>query len=758
MREIDDRYPEFAKPYEPVKRGKRHGGLAWSFFTAACVFVLAVFLLNLPAKVTPGPQKPEDTAEIREPMSVSITINVGSEEKVYSGSEYEITPGFTFTAIDEDGNAADKVSVELRKGTVIKATDVGEYPFGLNESSFDINAGEYDDYTVEVHDGKLTITPADITVAIRGHTLSAVYDGRSHSAVGYDVNAGGSGYSMSDISFSGSAAADRTSAGITYMGLSAEQFTNVSSNYNVTFEVTDGYVQVQRANATVTVTGNKGTAVYDRSTHSVSGYSTVISNSNYTDALFTFAGNAAASRTDAGTSYMGLRSSQFRNLDDNFNVTFVVDDGYVQVQRADVTVTVTGNEGTAVYDGSAHSVSGYSTVISNSNYTDSLFTFTGNAVASRTDAGTAYMGLRSSQFRNLDDNFNVTFVVDDGYVQVQRADVTVTVTGNEGTAVYDGSAHSVSGYSTVISNSSYTDALFTFTGNAVASRTDIGTTYMGLESSQFRNLDDNFNVNFSVTDGYITITEPETDPDIPVIEILEVQDNYNMDMVKFAGIFAKVMPNKASEVGGGLTAKVYVKNDSGEFEADDEYPYEYTGDGNNTEIEIDVIHRMPETMELARETGKLVIEYTYPDGTTGTWESGEFYMYKGSFANLDYSYGDWGVLVSDHKIEVDMIFEPEVEFENGGSMTVTPENVSIVMAEAYAAVFDGDYNYVEDMSFSKDMPDETEFYTGTDGKLHWHFTYNFPDNVVPPAPYTVYSGFTAEFLDPASGWNAAVGW
>ena len=671
MREIDDRYPEFAKPYEPVGRGKRHGGLAWSFFAAACVFVLAVFLLNLPAKITPEPQKPEEIIEVHEPGSVSVTINVGSEEKVYSGSEYEIIPGFTFTAIDEDGNAADDVSVKLKEGIIIKAADAGEYPFGLNESSFDIDAGEYDDYTVEIHDGKLTITPADITVSIKGHTLSVFYDGRSHSAAGYDLNAGESGYSMSDMSFSGSAAASRTSAGTTYMGLSGDQFTNTNENYNVTFEVTDGYVQVLRANVTVTVTGNKGTAVYD---------------------------------------------------------------------------------------GNAHSVSGYSTAISNSKYTNSQFTFTENAVASRKEAGTTYMGLGSSQFRNLDDNFSVTFVIDDGYVQVQRADVTVIVTGNEGTAVYDGSVHSVSGYSTVISNSNYTSSMFTLTGNAVASRTDIGTTYMGLESSQFRNLDDNFNASFSVTDGYITITEPETDPDIPVIEVLEVQDNYNMDMVKFAGVFAKVMPNKASEVGGGFTAKVYVKNDSGEFEADDEYPYEYTGDGNNTEIEIDVIHRMPETMELARETGKLVIEYTYPDGTTGTWESEEFYMYKGSFANLDYSYGDWGVLVSDHKIEVDMIFEPEVEFENGGSMTVTPENVSIVMAEAYAAVFDGDYNYVEDMSFSKEMPDETEFYTGTDGKLHWHFTYNFPDNVVPPAPYTVYSGFTAEFLDPASGWNAAVGW
>ena len=48
---------------------------------------------------------------------------------------------------------------------------------------------------------------------------------------------------------------------------------------------------------------------------------------------------------------------------------------------------------------------------------------------------------------------------------------------------------------------------------------------MGLTSSRFRNLDNNFSVRFNVTDGYIEITEPETDPDTPVIHLIDVEDN-----------------------------------------------------------------------------------------------------------------------------------------------------------------------------------------------------------------------------------------
>ena len=191
MREIDDRYPEYAEPNAPVKRGKRYGGLAWSFFASACVFVLAVSVLNLPVRTPIDPSIPPDipdVPEVQEPRTAAIIISVESEEEEYSGEEFEIIPNFTYTAMDETGDVTDSVSVELKEDTVIKATDAGEYPFELTEASFDISSEDYDEYTVEIEDGTLTITPADINVDVSGRTLSVVYDRRSHSVSGYDVS------------------------------------------------------------------------------------------------------------------------------------------------------------------------------------------------------------------------------------------------------------------------------------------------------------------------------------------------------------------------------------------------------------------------------------------------------------------------------------------------------------------------------------------------------------------------------------------
>ncbi|MCR4668742.1 MAG: hypothetical protein K5774_05115, partial [Clostridia bacterium] len=460
--------------------------------------------------------------------------------------------------------------------------------------------------------------------------------------------------------------------------------------------------------------------------------------------------------TDAGTAYMGLSPGQFTNNNDNFSVTFNVTDGYIRIDRADVNVDITGVAETAVYDGEAHIVMGYETKIDNSSYTEDLFSFSGTAAASRTDAGTTYMGLASSQFMNKNDNFNVTFNVTDGYIQIDKADVNVTVTGTTETAEYDGEAHIVMGYDTQIDNSLYNANYISFSGTAEAYRTEVGITYMGLDSSQFSNTNDNFSVVFSVTDGYIEITEP--DNLTPVIKDLDVRDNLNLDLIMFAGVFATLKPgDELSKDGGMVDAWVYVKSDTADtFDQDTEYPFHYDFDGDNSEIEIEVVHRMPENMWMARETGKLVVQYTFPDGTTDTYESEEFYMYKGSFVGLNTDYGDDGVLASGSKVEVDLIFTQDIEFENGGTMTVLPENVNIDFAEVYLSVFDSDDNYVEDMSYSKEMPDETEFYTDSDGIMHWHLTFNFSEDVIPPDSYSVYPDFYAQFTDTSSGWNALI--
>lgn len=88
-----------------------------------------------------------------------------------------------------------------------------------------------------------------------------------------------------------------------------------------------------------------------------------------------------------------------------------------------------------------------------------------------------------------------------------RANVTVTITGNNATVTYDGASHSVSGYSVSINKSTYKESDFTFSGSSSVSRTSAGTSNMGLSATKFTNNNDNYNVTFKVTDGYLKINQ-----------------------------------------------------------------------------------------------------------------------------------------------------------------------------------------------------------------------------------------------------------
>ncbi|MBR2809575.1 MAG: hypothetical protein IKE33_05080 [Erysipelotrichaceae bacterium] len=571
MREIDDRYPEFAEAKEPRRRGKHHKGLNWVFFATSGLFVSTMFILNAP---------PSSAIKPVEAKNVTVTIDVESIEEEYSGDEYVISPEYTFTALEGDQDVSDSVTVSLKPGTEFKARDAGTYPFGLTASSFDVAVEGYDDNTVVVNDGSLTIKPAEVTVTITGNNAILRYDRRIHEVEGYELTDDSEIYDLSNVSFKGEA---------------------------------------------------KVSGIY------------------------------------AGKTFMGLSSSQFSNDDPNFNVSFDITDGYLQILRTNVNVNIIGNSNTLTYDGTSHSVSGYYAEIDNPVYSENLIAF-------------------------------------DGYAEV--------------------------------------------------SRTSVGTSTMGLSPEKFRSIDNNFSVTFSVTDGYIKINEPENKN--PTIRDLDVYDNVNMDMVEFAGVSFMMKPNEVAKAGGKAVFNVYVKKEDGTFEKDDEYPYEYIGEGDDSEVEIYVLHRMPEDKWRIRETGKLVGEYTYPDGSTGRYESEEFYMYKGSFVNLNWDYGEYGILLNGNKIEVDLIFDETVEFDDGETMSVSRDNVEIIEASAHAYVYDSDDNYVEELSSSKDMPDSVEYFTDDEGLLHMHLIYNFDIDVDPGAAYEVYTGFYAEFYDKASGWNAAL--
>ncbi len=433
--------------------------------------------------------------------AITVKVTGAVDTKTYNGEEQSVT-GYT-VSIDEPGYA--EASISFSGEAVAKGTGVGEYPMGLSESQF-ANTNPNYDVTFSVTDGKLTITKKAVTVTIKGNTDNQVYNGEEQSVEGYDVSIDDALYTEDDFTFSGEAVAKGTDAGSYPMGLTEDQFTNNNDNYDVTFSVTDGKLTITKKAVTVTIKGNTDSQVYNGEEHSVEGYEVEISDSLYTEDDFAFSGEAVAKGTNVGSYPMGLTKDQFTNNNDNFTVSFAVTDGNLEITKEKVVVTIIGNKDSKVFNGEAQQVEGYAVEISNDLYKETDFTFSGTAVATGTAVGTYPMGLVESQFTNNNTNFNVEFKVTDGELEITKATVTVTITGNKASKAYNGAEQSVAGYEVEISDSKYTTADFTFSGTAVAKRTEVGTTAMGLNKAQFTNNNANFDVTFNVTDGEIEIT------------------------------------------------------------------------------------------------------------------------------------------------------------------------------------------------------------------------------------------------------------
>ena len=176
-----------------------------------------------------------------------------------------------------------------------------------------------------------------------------------------------------------------------------------------------------------------------------------------------------------------------------------------------VTVTITGHSSTLDYDGEEHSVSGYDVTaieidgVATDLYTESDFTFGGTAYAARTAAGTTYMDLSEAQFTNTNANFSVTFDVTDGYQTIEKAAMTITVTGATGTVFYNGSEQSVEGYTLACESTLFNETLVSYDGTAKAKGTDVGVYPMNLDADQFSYGNENIEAEFVVTDGWLEI-------------------------------------------------------------------------------------------------------------------------------------------------------------------------------------------------------------------------------------------------------------
>ena len=269
-----------------------------------------------------------------------------------------------------DGNALTKPTVAVSgdgfvegEVTDIKATgSVTTVEEGEVTNTITYTEGENfkaDNYDITKTEGTLKITASEGALVITSSTKSWTYDGQTHTDEVYTVTYDGTAATADEsgkvftLSTGDTVTITSTAAGVKDYDAGYDKnntfryvITNARSYSDVT--ATFGTLSITPAAATVTITGNKDSLVYNGEEQKVEGYEVEIDNTLYTEDDFTFSGEAVAKGTDVNKYPMGLEEDQFTNNNTNFDVTFTVTDGELEITK--LSITIKADDKTKVYD------------------------------------------------------------------------------------------------------------------------------------------------------------------------------------------------------------------------------------------------------------------------------------------------------------------------------------------------------------------------------------------------------------------------
>ena len=428
----------------------------------------------------------------------NVELTANSDTATYDGTQKSVS-GFTGAPKGSDFSA-------INVGA--SGTDAGTYhanfPTGT-KGAVDAT-GKY--IVTKAINGSLTINKRSVTLT--SGSGEKVYDGTALTKK--EVTVSGDGFA------DGEGAEYNVTGTQTNVGKSKNTFTYTlnegtkADNYTIT--PTEGELEVTAATneVVVTITEHSGTAKYDGTEKTVTGYTVKsISNKLYAEKDFTFNGKAEVKGTDAGTYDMALKPEDFQNTNTNFaKVTFKIEDGQLVINKRNVTLT--SETASKEYDGTA--------------LTRPVVAVTGDGFVDGEVAGIAAEGevthvsegevTNTITYTPVDGKFdadNYTITKKEGKLSITPLDgVVVTIKGRTKTVTYNGEEHTAWQYDVI----SISDPLYETAPGKVpnfwnknakgASGTDAGTYFMGWKAEDFENTNTNFsNVTFVVTDGKLVI-------------------------------------------------------------------------------------------------------------------------------------------------------------------------------------------------------------------------------------------------------------
>ena len=498
----------------------------------------------------------------------SVKLTSASDSKVYDGNA--LTNGEV--TVSGDGFAKDEGATYNVTGT---QTNVGK---SNNTFTYTLNEGtKADNYTITTAEGELEVTPVtdEVIVTITGKTKTVTYDGKEHSVFGYDVTVSNALYNpKEDMRFNGidgDMTAKGTDAGTYPMGLTAEDFTNISDNFSkVTFVVTDGYVKINPR--TVTLTSETAGKTYDGT--ALTKPEVAVGGDGFVDGEVTdikATGSVTYVSEGEVTNTITYTEGEKFKAD---NYTIEKNEGKLSINPVTdkVTVTVTEKSDTVTYDGMPHTVSGYKSMTANNELYDVEDSVdetpdVSRWVANGTDAGEYPLGIVAGDFKNINKNFeNVEFVVVDGKLTITPAQVTLQAPIQS--KPYDGTPLEATQFGhSYLEGLDFADdfaaVILTGSQTLVGSSSSLITEVIPNEGKQLKNY------NFTFVPGTLTVTDgtgEEEDPVDPAKVITKTHTpkdtGYNLGETVTFTISVKNIYNTPKTI--TLTEKANVKFSNGE--------------------------------------------------------------------------------------------------------------------------------------------------------------------------------------------------
>lgn len=411
-------------------------------------------------------------AEIRK-GTTGTTVSVTEKDKLSRSTAYVFDEGYAGNVLSgvvaADGSLKLKLYFKLNtapytihhylKGTTVQvaADQTGRLVIGSTltaNAAADLYA-EYAAATVYVYDPgrRITITAGNneiivyytLPLTLTAGSAEKVYDGAPLTQPAFTAEGLVNGDTAEKISLSMTAESTITNVGSVsnVIDRTTVQYDGGALPAYYILTLQPGTLTVTQAEeAVVEVRGGTDTVVYNGSEQSVEGW---VIESNPADAIVTLkeGKRARAAGTDVNTYYMGLTAEDFTAVSPNYKtVTVRYTDGWLKITPItdEVTVTITGNTDTVVYNGTEQSVTGYTTDVGEKAI-DVTLNQSGKDTAKGTNVGKYMMGLTVADFTVTSGNYsNIRVVVVDGWLEITPASIEqyATLTPQDVSKYYDG--------------------------------------------------------------------------------------------------------------------------------------------------------------------------------------------------------------------------------------------------------------------------------------------------------------------------------